>query len=81
MLLKDGEFYTYEGESILEMIKDRIGEDSSIPLEFKGAAYEVTKNLLDIVAQKGWENIPDLELSIGYSNENGFFGFGKTYEV
>lgn len=81
LLLKDGEFYTYEGESILEMIKDRIGEDSSIPLEFKGAAYEAAKNLLDIVAQKGWENIPDLELSIGYSNENGFFGFGKTYEV
>jgi hypothetical protein len=37
--------------------------------------------LLDKVAEKGWNAMPDLDIKVGYSKESGFFNFGKTYEV
>ena len=48
---------------------------------FKGAAFNYVKDLLDKVAEKGWNAMPDLYIKIGYSKENGFFNFGTTYEV
>ena len=33
------------------------------------------------VAIKGWNGMPDLDIKIGYSKENGFFKFDTIYEV
>lgn len=81
LTLKDGEFYTSDGQSLNDLLKDGI-ENSSIALEFKGAAYDYAKGLVDKVAQKGWNSIADLNLSIGYSKQNGFYMLGNnTWEV
>ena len=81
LVLKDGEYYTADGQSVNELLIDGIDKASSVGLDFKGAAYNYVKDLLDKVAEKGWNAMPDLDIKVGYSKESGFFNFGKTYEV
>ena len=82
LILKDGEYYTADGGvNVEELLRDGIDKTSSVGLDFKGAAFNYVKDLLDKVAQKGWNGMPDLDIKIGYSKENGFFNFGTTYEV
>ena len=81
LILKDGEYYTADGQGVNELLKEGIENATSVGLDFKGAAYSYVKDLLDKVAEKGWNAMPDLDIKIGYSKENGFFNFGTTYEV
>ena len=81
LILKDGEYYTADGQGVNELLKEGIENATSVGLDFKGAAYNYVKDLLDKVAEKGWNAMPDLDIKIGYSKENGFFNFGTTYEV
>ena len=81
LVLKDGEYYTADGQSVNELLIDGIDKASSVGLDFKGAAYNYVKDLLDKVAEKGWNAISDLDIKVGYSKESGFFNFGKIYEV
>ena len=81
LVLKDGEYYTADGQSVNELLIDGIDKASSVGLDFKGAAYNYVKDLLDKVAEKGWNAMPDLDIKVGYSKESGFFNFGKIYEV
>lgn len=75
--LKDGEYYTSDGQSLYDLLKDGI-ENSSVGIEFKGAAFDYAKSLIDRVASKGWNSINDLNISIGYNNRNGFFTVGNN---
>ena len=81
LILKDGEYYTSNNESVAEILKDGIKNANSVSPEFKGAAFNYVKDLLDNVAEKGWNAMPDLDIKIGYSKENGFITFDNTYEV
>jgi hypothetical protein len=81
LILKDGEYYTSDGQSVKDLLIDGIDNTSSVGVDFKGAAFNYVKDLLDKVAEKGWNAMPDLDIKIGYSKENGFFSFGTTYEV
>ena len=81
LILKDGEYYTFDGQSLYDLLKDGV-ENSSVGLEFKGTAYDYAKSLVDRVAEKGWNSIPDLNISIGYSKNDGFYLVGNnTWEV
>lgn len=80
LVLKDGEYYTSDGQKLSELLKEGIG-NSAVGLDFKGTAYEYTKGLVDKVAQKGWNAIEDLKISIGYSAKDGFFTFGQSFEA
>lgn len=71
--LDNGKFYTADGKDVLKMAYDGIDKDSLIPMDFKGVAKEHTKGLLDEVAKKGYTSMPDLNLTIGYSKDYGFF--------
>jgi len=81
LILKDGEYYTADGQSVKDLLIDGIDKATSVGVDFKGAAFNYVKDLLDKVAEKGWNAMPDLDIKIGYSKENGFFSFGTTYEV
>ena len=81
LILKDGEYYTIDGQSVKDLLVEGIDNDSSVGIDFKGAACNYVKDLLDKVAEKGWNAMPDLDIKVGYSKENGFFSFGNTYEV
>ena len=81
LVLKDGEYYTADGQGVKDLLVEGIDKASSVGLDFKGAAYNYVKDLLDKVAEKGWNAMPDLDIKVGYSKESGFFNFGKTYEV
>ena len=50
-------------------------------MEFRGAAFEYTMQNVNKVAQLGWNNIPDLNISIGYNNINGFIPYGTSFEA
>ena len=81
LILKDGKYYTTNGQEINDLLIKGIENSSSVGLDFKGAAFNYVKDLLDKVAEKGWNAMPDLDIKVGYSKESGFFNFGKTYEV
>ena len=81
LILKDGEYYTADGGWVNELLIEGIDKSASVGLDFKGAAFNYVKDLLDKVAEKGWNAMPDLDIKIGYSKENGFFSLGNTYEA
>ena len=81
LILKDGEYYTADRQGVKELLIDGIDNASSVGPDFKGAAFNYVKDLLDKVAEKGWNSMPDVDIKIGYSKENGFFNFGTTYVI
>ena len=44
-----------------------------IATEFKGAANDYVRGLMDVIADKGWDNIPDIQMDIMYSGKNGLY--------
>ena len=50
-----------------------VSKDSSIATEFKGAANDYVRGLMDVIADKGWDNIPDIQMDIMYSGKNGLY--------
>ena len=73
--------YTPEGQKITDILKDKLDKNNSIAVEFKGAAYQYTKDLLDKIAEHGWNGTPDLELKIGFSIKDGFFNLDSFWEA
>ena len=71
--LIDGKFYTEDGKDVWELVKEGIRKDSSIATEFKGAANDYVRGLMDVIADKGWDNIPDIQMDIMYSGKNGLY--------
>ena len=81
LILKDGKYYTVDGQNVKDLLINGINNANSVGLDFKGAAFNYTEDLLDQVAQIGWNIMPDLDIKIGYSSKQGFFTFGKIYEA
>ena len=81
LTLNDGEYYTTDGQSVKKLLIDGINNAGSVGLDFKDAAFNYVKGLLDKVAEKGWNSMPDLNIKIGYSKENGFFNFGSIFDA
>lgn len=81
LTLKDGEYYLASGEKISDVLKEKLNKNNDIALEFKSVAYNYTMDLVNQVAEKGWNIMPDLSITIGYNDLNGFISYGKTYEA
>ena len=81
LTLKDGNLFTESGTNILRLVKDGIEKDSLIPNDFKRVAYDYSKDLLRQVAQRGFNSMPDLNLTIGYSQDYGFFSTSNIMYV
>ncbi|ARJ56711.1 DUF4885 family protein [Campylobacter cuniculorum] len=65
---QDGVNFTDKnGQNALEIYKNAL-EDSSIPPEFRGFAYESFKNLLESFRELDFSKIPELNLQIGYKD-------------
>ena len=58
---------------IANAIEKGIEKDSLIPNDFKNVANQYTKDMLQEVAKKGFNSMPDLNLTIGYNTNYGFF--------
>lgn len=71
--LDNGKFYTSDGKEITSLIDEGIEKDNLIPNDFKNVANKYTTDLLKEIAQKGFNSMPDLNLTIGYNNNYGFF--------
>ncbi len=78
--LSDGNFYTSNNENILDVIKNSL-QSSFLNSAFINSEYNNTSNLLQNIAQLGWNNIPDLQLSMMYSMREGIFVPGVVYNV
>ncbi|RBQ29836.1 DUF4885 family protein [Aliarcobacter vitoriensis] len=81
----DGKFLTKDGTDIIELYKQGVIETKTIPEEYKGMVFESYSANLSKLAKKGFENVPDLILSIDYKNGSFYdvgqsenFGIGKT---
>ena len=81
----DGKFLTQDGTDILELYKTGVINSKNIPEEYKGMVFELYSGKLIELAKKGFENVPDLVLSIDYKNGSFYdvgqsenFGTGKT---
>ena len=81
LTLNNGNFYTEEGRNILSLVKLGIDKDTLIPQDFKNVAYDYSKRLLKEVAEKGFNSMPDLNLTIGYSKDYGFFSTSNIMYV
>ena len=81
LILENGEYFTSTGQSVKDLLIDGIDNASTVGIDFKGVAFNYVKDLLDKVAEKGWNVMPDLDIKIGYSKEKGFFTLGNTYEA
>lgn len=71
--LENGRFYTSDGTDVISLIEKGIEKDSLIPNDFKNVANQYTKDMLQEVAKKGFNSMPDLNLTIGYNTNYGFF--------
>ena len=81
----DGKFLTQDGTDILELYKTGVINSKNIPEEYKGMVFELYSGKLKELGKKGFENVPDLVLSIDYKNGSFYdlgqsenFGTGKT---
>lgn len=79
LIIKDGNYYTTDGKNVKDLLIDGINNSNSVGRDFKSAAFNYVKDLLDEVAKKSWSAMPDIDIKIGYCKENGFFTLGNTY--
>lgn len=73
LTLENGKFYTKDGKDIVSRIDTGIEKDNLIPNEFKNVARQYSLDLLNQIAEKGFNSMPDLNLTIGYNKDYGFF--------
>ncbi|WP_199919661.1 DUF4885 family protein [Aliarcobacter skirrowii] len=81
----DGKFITEDGTDVMELLRIGVINSKNIPEEYKGVAFDGYSANLSELAKKGFENVPDLVLSIDYKNGSFYdvgqsenFGMGKT---
>jgi len=73
----DSKFLTEDGTDILELYKQAVINSKNIPEEYKGLVFEAYSSQLSQLAKKGFENSPDLVLSIDYKNGS-FYDIGQS---
>ncbi|OCL87470.1 hypothetical protein AAX26_00555 [Aliarcobacter thereius] len=74
---KDGKFFTEDGTDIIELYKEEIMKSNDIPEEYKGLIFEHNVKKLNDLALKGFDNIPDMNLTIDYKNGS-FYDVGQN---
>jgi hypothetical protein len=67
---KDGTYYTSDGTDIKELIKNSVDESDTVPKDYKAQMKQWICGLISDISQKGWNNVPDMKLSILYG-QNG----------
>lgn len=60
-------YYTEDGTDIKVLIKDAVVKDLDVPLEYKTGAVQGIWQRISEVSGKGWNNIADMTLAIGFS--------------
>ncbi|EFU70911.1 conserved hypothetical protein [Aliarcobacter butzleri JV22] len=73
----DGKFLTEDGTDILDLYKEGVLKSKDIPEEYKGLIFDSYSSKLSELAKKGFENSPDLVLSIDYKNGS-FYDVGQS---
>ena len=64
----DGTYYTEDGTDIKKLIREGVWKDSIFPYEAKEDYANAVCSWIQEVAERGWENVPDMVMSIGYSS-------------
>ncbi|WP_152020760.1 DUF4885 family protein [Aliarcobacter butzleri] len=73
----DAKFLTEDGTDILDLYKEGVLKSKDIPEEYKGLIFDTYSSKLSELAKKGFENSPDLVLSIDYKNGS-FYDVGQS---
>ncbi|OCL88231.1 DUF4885 family protein [Arcobacter porcinus] len=74
---KDGKFFTQDGVDIIELYKEGVIKSNDIPEQYKGLMFEHNVKVLNDLALKGFDNVPDMNLSIDYKNGS-FYDIGQS---
>lgn len=61
---KNGAFYTEDGQNILSLANAAIDKSDKVPKDYKESVKICIRNSIAAVLNKGWNNIPDMRLSI-----------------
>jgi hypothetical protein len=69
---ENGTFYTNDGKDLIEIYKN----SSNIPDKYRNATVEYYLPYIDQYAEEGFNNTPDLILTIGYNNR-GLYDIGQ----
>lgn len=65
---ENGTYYTEDGTDVKTLIREGVWKDPIFPYEAKEDYANAVCGWIQEVAEPGWENVPDLVLSIGYSS-------------
>ena len=83
---ENGTYYTKDGADIKMLIREGVWNDPIFPYEAKEDYTQAVCSWIQEVAERGWENVPDMVLSIGYSsaglhdmNQNISFDYGSEW--
>ena len=63
---KNGTYYTESGENILDLVDSAVESSGKVPKEFKQQMNNWIHDLVSTMSTKGWNNVPDMTLSILY---------------
>ena len=63
---KNGTYYTESGENILDLEDKAVEDSGKVPKEFKQQMKNWIHDLVSTMSTKGWNNVPDMTLSILY---------------
>lgn len=65
---ENGTYYTEDGTDIKTVIREEVWKDPIFPYEAKEDYAQAVCGCIQEVAEWGWQNVPDMVLSIGYSS-------------
>lgn len=70
---KDGSYYTKDGQNITDIFNSKLEEMAKsakpyVPKQYTGVCEETFASMIQEMSYKGWNNIPDMMLSINYSD-------------
>ena len=63
---KNGTYYTKSGENILDLVDSAVESSGKVPKEFKHQMKNWIHDLVSTISTRGWNNVPDMTLSILY---------------
>lgn len=64
MIEKNGSYYTEDGKNVLELVNNSIDESGDVPKDYKAQMKAWINELVSGIARSGWNNVPDMNLSI-----------------
>lgn len=64
---KNGTYYTDDGKNVLDITDEAIDNSGNVPKDFKQQMKDWIRELVSGVSLRGWNNIPDMTLSIFFT--------------